>query len=87
MKHSKDATREERLRARASKLCQDVVRPQYLEELRSNYEPHFQRHLARQTAQLASLNAYHTELKQVCVSWVRWSLGAIEATLTLMKTS
>ncbi len=39
MKHPKGSTRDEMLRARAVKLCQDVVRPNYFGALRKKYEP------------------------------------------------
>ena len=47
MKHPKGTSQDDRLRARAVKLCHDVVEPDYLEKLREIFEPHFQAHLTR----------------------------------------
>ncbi len=41
IKHPEGTTQEERLRARALKLCKDVVGPQYLKQLCLKYEPSF----------------------------------------------
>jgi len=87
MNHSKGTTHEERLRARALKLCQDVVGPQYLQQLRDKYEPSFKRHLASQAAQLTTLKSYERDVAFACLHEVRWSLKAIKGTLKMMKTS
>ena len=87
MNHSKGAARDEQLRARALKLCQDVVGPQYLLILRNKYEPVFKNHLASQAAQLATLNSYERAVAFACLHEVRWSLKAIKGTLKMMSTS
>ena len=87
MNHKKGAARDEQLRARALKLCQDVVGPQYLLKLRDKYEPVFKLHVDRQATQLATLNSYERAVAFACLHEVRWSLKAIKGPLKMMSTS
>jgi len=65
MHHAKGSTRQEMLTNRAVRLCQEVIRPTYLNEIQDKYQPQIHLHLARQAAQLKTVDSKHMHV--VCL--------------------